>query len=320
MQRKVLVLLSIVLAATACSSHKDTFYKHQPSGQPLEVPPDLTVIEASDTFDIPEISQVTLKKHSLENGAEIVLKKDGLLRWVEVDAKPSVVWEEVKDFWLSNNVELAWENQEYGIIETAWLRSYDSKYDLDRFRVRVEGLVNGKTDIFMTHRGKQQTFADGSVVEGWAENYNDPELEAEVLAQMLSFMGLDKARKDKLLKDAKKAQAIASLDLKSKDPHILINDDFERSWKLCVQAVDRAGHVITTKEKAQGWFELRLVSSGKTADFVPGFALSEKKREILRIQLKTENGSTNVFVLNDAGQLDRSEQARNFLRELNQYL
>lgn len=320
MQRLVLVLTCLVIAVSACSTHKDTFYKHQPSGQPLDVPPDLTIVEATNTFEIPEISQVTMKKYSLEGGVEVSLVKDGLLRWVEVAAAPDVAWEEIKEFWLSNNVQLAWENQEFGIIETTWLQSYDSKFDLDRFRIRVEGKANNKTEIFLTHRGKQQTFEDGYLVEGWVETFNDPELEIELLAQMLSYMGLDQERKDILIKEGKKAQAIASLDLESKDPHILINDDFERSWKLCVQAADRAGHVITVREKAQGWFELRLVDGGKTADFVPGFALSEEKREVLRIQLKQEEGGTRVFVTNDAGQQDQSEQARNFLRDLNQYL
>lgn len=320
MQRIVLILLCAVLAVSACSSRKDTFYKHQPSGQPLEVPPDLTTIDTNDTFEIPQISQVYLKKHILENGAEVTLKKDGLLRWIEVVAAPEIVWDEVKNFWESNNVKLSWENTEFGIIETAWVQNYDSKFDMDRFRVRIEALSKDKTAVYMIHRGKQQVFVDGTLVEGWAEEYNDPELEVEVLAQLLSYMGLDQERKDVLLKDAKKAQAIASLDLESSDPHILINDEFERSWKLAVQAIDRAGHVITLRDKAQGWLELRLVKSGKTADFVPGFALSDAKREVLRVQLKSEDGSTKIYVLNDAGQLDRSEQARDFLRELNQYL
>jgi len=320
MRHQFLILISVALAISACSTQKDTFYKHQPSGQPLEVPPDLTMVDATSTFEIPKVSQVTMKKHVLENGAAVVLKRDGKLRWIEVDAPPDVVWDEVKNFWLSNNVKLSWENQEFGIMETAWLKSYDSKYDLDRFRVRIEGVGKDKTDIYLTHRGKQEDFIDGEIVSGWATTFNDPELEVEVLDQLLSYMGLDKERKTKLLQDARKAQAIASLDLKSSDPHILINDNIDRSWKLCLQAVDRAGHVITVKDKAHGWFELRLVREGKTADFVPGFALSDKKREVLRIQLKTAEGGTRVYVVNNAGQQDQSKQAREFLRELNQYL
>jgi len=320
MRYQVLISICVALAISGCSSQKDIFYKHQPSGQPLEVPPDMTAIDETNTFEIPQVSQVTMKKHVLENGAAVTLKKDGKLRWIEVDASPDVVWEEVKDFWLSNNVKISWENQKYGIMETAWLKNYDSKYDRDRFRVRIEGVSKNKTDIYLTHRGKQQTFVDGEMIDGWASTYNDPELEIEVLDQMLSYMGLDKERKTKLLQDARKVQAIASLDVKSSNPHILISDNFNRSWRLCIEAVDRAGHVITVKNKAQGWFELRLVDEGKASDFVPGFALSDKKRDVLRIQLKADKGSTRVYVVNDEGQQDQSRQAREFLRQLNEYL
>ncbi|MDX1812416.1 MAG: outer membrane protein assembly factor BamC [Gammaproteobacteria bacterium] len=320
MQRKALPLALMVLAITACSTTKETFYKHQPSGQPLDVPPDLTVLESTETFEIPEIAQVTLKKHVLENGAEVVLKRDGKLRWLEVAVAPEVLWEEVKDFWLSNNVKLAWENEKFGIMETEWLRNYDSEFNLDRFRVRIEAKDKTHSELYLTHRGKQQSFEGGELIEGWVDKYNDPELEVEVLSQMLSFMGLDHERKTELLNEAKKAQAIASLDLKSSEPHILINNDYDHSWKLVVQAIDRAGHVITMKEKAAGWLEVRLVKDGTTADFVPGFALSESKREVLRIKLESENDNTKVYVLDDAGQLDRSQQARDFLRSLNRYL
>lgn len=320
MSRTPIIIVLVMLSVVACSSKKQTFYKHQPSGLPLEVPPDLTNIETSTTFIVPEISQVTRRKQVLENGAEIKLKKHGLLRWIEVDVAPELLWEEIKNFWLSSDVQLKWENQELGILETDWVNSYESKYDRDRFRVRVEADGNNKTEIYLTHRGKQQDFSSGDLVEGWVDEFNDPELEIEVLGLMLSYLGLDQDRKDKLVKEARKAQAIASLDLKSEEPHIIINDVYDRAWKLVVQAVDRAGHVITQRNKASGWLDVRLVEGGRTADFVPGFALSETKREVLRVQLKSEEGSIKVFVIADNGQLDRSQQAREFLRELNGYL
>ncbi len=320
MQRILILTLLAVIALSACSTHKDTFYKHQPTGLPLEVPPDLTMVETSNTFVIPEISQVTRKQQVLVNGAELTLKKDGLLRWIEVQAAPELLWEEVNNFWLSNDVELAWENTELGIIETAWLKNYDSKYDLDRFRVRIEANSDDRAEIYLTHRGKQQEVVDGSFVEGWADEFNDPELEIEVLGELLSYLGLSRERKEQLVQEAKKARAIASLSLKTGEPHILINDEMERAWKLVTQAVDRAGHVITQRDKAANWLEVRLVKAGQTADFVPGFALSDNEREVLRVQLQSQEGGIKVFVLNDSGQLDQTQQARDFLRELNGYL
>ncbi len=320
MQIQIIVTLLAVFALSACSSSRDTFYKHQPSGQPLEVPPDLTAVETSNTFVIPEISQVTRKKMVLENGAAVRLRKHGLLRWIEVDASPDEVWQQVKDFWLSNHVPLAWENRQLGIMETEWLTSYDSRFDLDRFRVRIEVNDQNKTEIYVRHRGKQQEFTEEGLISTWVDLYNDPELEVEVLGQLLVYLGLDKEQKEALLKAARKAKAIASLDLKTEEPHILIEDTFDNAWKLLIQAVDRAGHVITQRNKAEGWLEVRLVENGKTADFTPGFALSEARREILRLRVTQERGNTRVVVLMDNGQVDRSQQARDFLREVNGYL
>jgi len=311
------LLVLILLSAIGCASKTTEFYKHQPSMQSLEVPPDLTLLDINSGFEIPQLVEAETKKVTLSEGGEVKLNKDGKLRWLTIKAKPIDIWDETKEFWIAYKVDLNWESLKLGIMETNWVESYESSYAQDRFRIRIEpGKNPGETDLTVTHRGRQVELVDGEVVEAWVEEFNDPDLEVEVLGELLSYFGLSNDRKTAILDEAKEKPEIAVLDLKTDVPNLTMNEPYNRSWRFVAQAIDRMGNVVTERDKKAGWLDVRLIEGSTTSDFIPGFALSDQERDTIRIQLVTEEELTTVTVLTDQGQPDRSELAQNFLQGL----
>ena len=314
-----LLLVSILIAG--CSSKGTEFYKHQPSLQSLEVPPDLTLLDVNSGFEVPQIAEAERKKVQLSNGSAVTLNKDGRLRWLTIKAEPKDLWDETKEFWIAYKVDLNWESLKLGIMETKWIDSYESIYAQDRFRVRLEpGKNKGETDLYISHRGRQEGMSDGEVIEGWVTDFNDPELEIEVLGELLSYYGLSSDRKTAILDDAKQKPSVATLNLKADVPNLVMKEPYNRSWRFVAQSIDRMGNIVTQRDKKAGWLDVRLSEEGTTSDFIPGFALSDQDRETIRLQIKENNKETTVTVLTDIGQPDRSELAKTFLQNLHDNL
>jgi len=308
------------LTIAGCASKGDDFYKRQPVMKPLDVPPDLTHPEVNSGFEIPHIGSVETKKIELENGARVILKKDGRLRWLEISAPPEVVWSSAKDFWSTKKVPLKWQKLKLGLMETEWINNYESDFVKDRFRVRIEpGKQPGSSELYLSHRGFQETMVEGQVVYGWTEKLSDPETEIEVLGEMLSYFGLSADRKVALLDEAKSKADQAQLNLNADVPNITMNETANRSWRFVMQAVDRMGNTVVERNKKVRWLDIRI-EADETADFTPGFALSNPDRDVYRVQLSTEHQVTVITVINDQGQPDLSEDAKLFLKALQEYL
>ncbi len=189
LQRTLLVCLIVALAG--CDSipflNNSSDYKGAGRSKPLEVPPDLTAVRTSGTYNVPGSTSYSAYSQNQEaqeqNGPQPVLSdmknvrmvKAGNQRWLVVNAPPEKIWPIVRDFWLDQGFAVRVENPDTGVIETEWLqtdaikpkednRGYGEKFDawLDKlsgfadrrkFRTRLErGEKDGTTEIYMTHR------------------------------------------------------------------------------------------------------------------------------------------------------------------------
>jgi outer membrane protein assembly factor BamC len=189
LQRALLIGLVVVLAG--CDSipflNNTSDYKGAGRSKSLEVPPDLTSVRTSGTYNVPGSTSYSAYSQGQEeqeqNGPQPVLAdmknvrmvKAGSQRWLVVNAPPEKIWPVVRDFWLDQGFAVKVENPEVGVIETEWLQSdaikpkednrgYGDKFDawLDKlsgfadrrkFRTRLErGEKEGTTEIYMTHR------------------------------------------------------------------------------------------------------------------------------------------------------------------------
>lgn len=188
--RRSLLVLFVALA-TGCDSipfiNSTSDYKGAGRAKPLEVPPDLTSVRTSTTYNVPgatSYSAYSQNQESVEqNGPQPVLAdiknvrmvKAGSQRWLVVNAPAEKVWPVIRSFWLDQGFAVRVENPDTGVMETEWVqadaikpkedsRGYGERFDAwmdklsgfaDRrkFRTRLErGEKENTTEIYMTHR------------------------------------------------------------------------------------------------------------------------------------------------------------------------
>ncbi|WP_159667957.1 outer membrane protein assembly factor BamC [Andreprevotia sp. IGB-42] len=276
----------------------------------LEVPPDLTAPSANNsTYALPTKSLATYQAASsvaastspvLQSATAARVVQDGNQRWLEVKGAPEKVWPQLREFWLDNGFLLKIDNPSIGIMETDWLEnranlpqdwftrvlrkvadSFISTGELDKFRTRIErGSAPDTTDIYLTHRGMVEVFADGSsdakvsAQSGetktiWTPRPSDPELEAEMLALMLQRFGMTGDQAAATVQKPAMQQARAALVDNSQA--LAVYDSFDRAWRRVGLALDMSGYVVTDRDRSKGVYYVRRadadIAQEKDSDF-----------------------------------------------------
>ena len=186
-----LILISLLMSCSATEEIYDDItspdYVSSSRAERLEIPPDLSQLEANETYAVPgEIKsykdylnqdQLPAKNNQkntiIQNPEGIRIVKSGNLRWLVVKKEPDLIWPHVKDFWEELGFRVLVANKRTGIIETEWMDTQDLKIDsnqgalstfdkwLDslsgfaekrKFRTRVEIGEEGVTEIYISQR------------------------------------------------------------------------------------------------------------------------------------------------------------------------
>ncbi len=199
--RPLVVAILATTALSACDSipfiDNTSEYKGAARGKPLEVPPDLTSVNTSDTYTVPG-SGTTFSSYSqgqtgpeaeeqklLSSPDNVRLERAGAQRWLVVQAPPERVWPIVREFWTDLGFAVRVENPQTGVMETEWVDPADLTKDaqgnylekfqgwLDKlntlknrqkFRTRIDrGEEDATTEIYMSHRSVSDLPDDGKV-------------------------------------------------------------------------------------------------------------------------------------------------------------
>ncbi len=188
----VIVGLYVLMAGCGSAGGGSVDYRSSRTLPPLEVPPDLDAVAASQSTAVPaapgggDVAAVPGYQPPVSGalpqssaGRESVLpttdnariERSGSQRWLVVQGEPSEVWPRVRDFFVANGLILVVENPVTGIMETDWAENYANvgnalqmamrKYlgslfstgTRDKFRARLErGMEPGTTEVYLTHR------------------------------------------------------------------------------------------------------------------------------------------------------------------------
>ncbi|MDD5611682.1 MAG: outer membrane protein assembly factor BamC [Gallionella sp.] len=283
----------------------------------IEVPPDLTVPETDDRYKVAGGEGVAVATYSDYNhnaaGAGshratasavlptvkgVSLQRSGAQRWLLVQDSPENVWPVVKTFLRETGLNIKREDAAAGIIVTEWAENrasipqgvvremigkvFDGMYSsnqLDQYRVRMERSKDGAgTEVYITHRGKEEMMdADGSSSK-WQTRESDPELEAEMLQRLMVRFGGTPSQTAIAVAGATApggepvaggAAAIAAEDTSGPSTGtaslleifdgsriIVINDPFDKSWRRVGLAIDRAGLSVEDKDREKGIYYL----------------------------------------------------------------
>lgn len=338
-------------------------YKQSRTVNPLEVPPDLTQSSVDDRLVVPELSGVNNAQLSAyqneRNGQnqstttlESALKnirRNGDANWIELAAKPDVVFKDAKNFWLNNGLPLTRVDSNIGIMETDWLatkanlpRSGISRLVAkvlsglkdngvrDKFRTRID--YDGKTTyVYMTHYGatEEEVTEQGTKVKGnnkggnaktshyaYLASSRNQELEVEMLRRL--NLHLQKSGKQIKQAHAGKQSSKAQMQfttLSDGTPTLVMQSNFNQAWILLGIAIDRAGYEISQQDRKNGTYRFAKITETKT-----GFIVKQTERSVenYTLGLADQGGRQLAVIRSHNKQPIQQAAARAILQKISQ--
>ncbi len=341
---------------------KELSYESAVEEQPLELPPDLTTATMQDLYQVPG-GVTTLKSYESEGGAaslvtrasevipeqkEIRVVRDGDQRWLEIQATPQQLWSKLREFWLKNGFLIQREDPRIGIMETDWAenraeikdgpirnilsKAIDAIYSTgtrDKFRLRLERSEKaGVTELYLSHRRMEEEPSGDTFV--WAPQPAMPELEAELLSRIMSFLGMETARANATLAEleGKGVEERARIvDAREGERFLLIKEGFARTWRRTGHALDRVGFTVEDRDRSKGLYYVRYIDPFKDnekkgiLDKIKFWGGDEQPTEgEYQIRVESHEQVSRVLVLDAQGQIDRSGTARRIITLLHEQL
>lgn len=344
----VLTACLLTGCSTFSSSGKKIDYRSAGEVAGLEVPPDLAKPRVDDRFNMPG-NVVSVKDlnnpgtatasnlGALPKFSNITVERAGAERWLVVDAKPDQLWFSLKDFWQELGFIINIDDPQVGVLETDWAENrakikddpirgligsaLDSVYstdERDKFRTRIETRADGKTEIYISHRGMYETYTEErSNKTMWQPRPSDTGLEAEMLTRLMVRLGTDDASARTRVANSQASAERAKLA----NGGIQNAEDFDRTWRRVGLVLDRTGFTVVDRDRKQG---LYYVSYAEVEDptkndegFLSKLAFWSDKKEKQKIEavqyrvgLRPQNGGTFIQVLSKTGQADDSKVAK----------
>ncbi|OOZ36693.1 outer membrane protein assembly factor BamC [Solemya velesiana gill symbiont] len=354
---------------------KVEYKKAKQAEKNLEIPPDLTRSTINDELVIPDAprggsstlsgfmerervqGRSARQPNVLPSINNMEVKRDGDQRWLVIKADPDDVWFKTIGFWQDNGILLAEQDPTVGIMLTDWLEnSADIKNDFitdairsvfegiysastrDQFRVRIEpGVKAGTTELYLTHRGMQETIMQGrgDTAERtvWNPRETDHGLEAEMLRRLMVYMGVADQQASRSLARKGTFKPRSQLSRSSNAVSLQIDEGFSRAWRLTGVALDRVGFAVEDRDRSKGIYYVRYndplkdVEEPGLLDRLAFWRDSDKdidkdidKESQYQVSLNGEGAMTRVVVLDKEGTHDNSETAMRILTLLNEQI
>lgn len=283
--------MPLLLAATAvlggCGFFSSPDTPEERASEALQLPPDLDLERGEDALSIPGRDDTTATASGggdlLPEPQRVRVKRAGSDRWLLVGAEPSEVWSWLPNFLTRQGVEVETKRPEAGILETEWIYTQkpltrgpfapgvDSRQEAtaaDRYLLRVEpGPQSGTSEVYVAHRRVARQGGDS-----WRLLQRDPFLEAEVLRSLAVFMGVEIEDSVERVAEASGAETGAELERTSGgELRVIVPNGFPDAWRRVGLAVDRAAFTVVSRDREQGYVDVRFDTREGEGDDEGGF-------------------------------------------------
>jgi len=324
-------------------------YKSAGRGVSLEVPPDLTQLSRDSRYVVPggtvsaSSFQIGQAAPSAPTAAttlgDVRIERAGGQRWLVVNRPADQLWGPIRDFWQENGFLLTLDQSNLGIMETDWAENraklpqdfiratlgklLDSVYstsERDRFRTRLERTAAGGTEIYVSHRGMVEVYANRERDQTvWQPRPTDPELEAEFLRRLMVKLGVP-AEQSKALLATGAPTTISRVASVGNTPVLQIDEGFDRAWRRVGLSLDRTGFTVEDRDRSAGTYFVRYVEPNpdRSEKGFLGRIFSGREKAVTpikyRIALRSQGESTTVSVLNAEGAPEASANAQRIVQ------
>ena len=344
--------MAALLSGCAALEEDKINYKSAAKAPTLEVPPDLTQLRKESRFAIESTSATASGFQSAGSRVQdagtaanvmgnIKMERQGNQRWLVANLPADKVWEPLREFWTSNGFSLVTDSPELGIMETDWaenrakipqdiirrtlgkvLESLYSSGERDKFRTRVERNAQGGVEIYITHRGMVENYANVQKDQTiWQPRATDPELEIEFLRRLMVKLGTSPEAAKAAASSVSVAATGATIGVSNGQHIITLNDSLDRAWRRTGVALDRSGFTVEDRDRSSGVYFVRYVAASKSTE-EPGFfaRLFSSKKELAtlaryRISVSALSPEQSVIrILNAEGQPATAEESERMLK------
>lgn len=326
-------------------------YKKSKSLPDLEVPPDLTTDAIQDRMAIPSAgesaSYSTFQERASERKREQDLERSesGAIKLLEnehilaVEGVTVQIWPQLRRFFDNIGYELDLDDEELGVIETAWNENQEELIR-DKFKIFAEpGQEPGTTLLYVSHRGEELVPQGDKLV--WQSRARDATLERRVVERIQEELGgasasdedssqlaagdrpasQSRSRASDEVSDggAQRAELVSAGEGKV---YLAVAEPFADAWDSTGAALERAGFEVEQKDRTRGVYLIRMAQGQQ-----------EKKKGVfsklkfwggdsaqVQLSLTGVGEKTELVVLNKDGQWETGEVAGKLLTRLNREL
>ncbi len=319
----------------------------RPAGDDLAVVPPGGAAAYSDYIAKPPAANTALAvpatgttTPAVAANSNVRLERDGIQRWLVVQAAPDMVKARVRSYLASRKLELAVDDPKSGIFETEWkerkvnlgtnvltraLSSMQSTGLRDKFRIRIEpGRSDGTSEIYVSHLGLEEVVTGNISTPSstWQPRATDLQAEAELLSALMTSFGMsEQAAKDQV------GKAATGGALKVKDGLLLQQQDMDQAWRRVGQALDRSGFTIEDRDRGRGIYyvyDRSAAEAAKKNSVFGGWLRFGESAEVyedrFQVALKAAEGGIGMKVLNVKGEQTESKNGERLLEYLQQQL
>ena len=357
-----LFLLTAVFAG--CQSDLDMRYLDASVGDKLELPPDLIEYEAVSSFELPQT--FSGDDESVRDRVPVLAKVESLrlngsedFYWLSVEEPVDNLYQLVKNFWASEGYRLIKDEPVIGVMETEWivkevgstepagnwLERLFGEDDLsaiqDQFKTRIERDAQGRSRIYIVHRGAEYNYvletedkggpvnAPDDEYSDWRYRLPDPELETEMLSRLMIYLGLKREQVDLQLESVKMFQPRAFIrqDVEENSPFLIIRDPYQIAWNRMYHNLERLNFGIESAEfksglSQEGVIQVKLQVAEPDASSLFSLETTSEfgERTIFLVLSEVSHELTRVNIEDAKGEIDTSREGAEFLRLLHRRL
>lgn len=330
-------------------------YKSTVRGDPLSIPPDLTQANRDARYTAPEgvttFSQYAAaqadrptvgQREVLPVQEDIQVRRDGDLRWLEVNRPVEQIYPQLLTFWNSQGFTIRSESPSTGLIETdwaenrakipeGWIRSalgaiVDQVFDSgerERFRTRLERIDGTRSEIYISHQHMIEEPVGDGVGFRWVHGEEDQGLNAAMLARLVVHLGTDVQTASNLVTQAEKTDMRPSVEALPDQTALALAESFDRAWRRVGVGIDSAGFSVEDRDRSTGDYYIRYldVDLGEKIEQQNFFgrifgAKNTAEPVSYRINVQEQGGRSVVTVRDMNGVVQEDDTAKRILSVL----